>query len=45
MRKVIYAINMTLDGCVDHTNQFVDAEMMEYFTHFTREGGLQVFGR
>lgn len=45
MRKVIYAINMTLDGCVDHTNQFVDAEMMEYFTQFTREGGLQVFGR
>ena len=45
MRKVIFAINSTLDGCVDHTNQFVDEEMHEYFTQLTRESGLQVFGR
>ena len=45
MRKVIYAINITLDGCVDHTKQHVYEEMMEYFTQFTRECGLQVFGR
>jgi dihydrofolate reductase len=45
MRKVIFAINSTLDGCVDHTNQFVDEEMHEYFTQLTRENGLQVFGR
>ena len=45
MRKVIFAINITLDGCVDHTKQFVDEETLEYFTHLTREADLQVFGR
>ncbi len=45
MRKLIYAINLTLDGCCDHTKQFVDEEQHEYFTHLTREADLQVFGR
>ena len=45
MRNVIYAINTTLDGCVDHTKQSVDEEKLEYFTHLTREADLQVFGR
>jgi dihydrofolate reductase len=45
VRKVIFAINITLDGCVDHTKQSVDEERLEYFTHLTREAGLQVFGR
>jgi dihydrofolate reductase len=45
MRKLIFAINLTLDGCVDHTKQFVDEEKLEYFTHLAREVDLQVFGR
>src|SRR6202162_6591686 len=45
MRKLIFAINTTLDGCVDHTKQFVDEEKLEYFTHLTREVDVQVFGR
>ena len=45
MRKLIFAINTTLDGCVDHTKQFVDEETLEYFTHLTREADLQIFGR
>src|SRR5580698_9395681 len=45
MRNVIFAINITLDGCVDHTKQFVDEEKLEYFTHLTREVDVQVFGR
>jgi len=45
MRNVIFAINITLDGCCDHTKQFVDDEILEYFTHLTREADLQVFGR
>jgi dihydrofolate reductase len=45
MRNVIFAINVTLDGCCDHTKQSVDDEKLEYFTHLTREVGLQVFGR
>jgi len=45
MRKLIFAINITLDGCCDHTKQFVNEETLEYFTHLTREVDLQVFGR
>ena len=45
MRKLIFAIHTTLDGCVDHTKQFVDEETLEYPTHLMREADLQVFGR
>ena len=45
MRNVIYAINITLDGCCDHTKQFVDEELLEYFTHLAREADAQIFGR
>ncbi len=46
MRKLIYAINTTLDGCVDHTKVSApDDEMHEYYTNLLREVDLQVFGR
>jgi len=45
MRKVIFAINITADGCVDHTKQLADDETHEYFTNLVRQAGLQVFGR
>jgi dihydrofolate reductase len=45
MRSVIFAINMTLDGCCDHTKQHADEETHEYFTHLMREVDLLVFGR
>ncbi len=45
MRRLIFAINITLDGCVDHTKQFVDEEKLEYFTQLTREVDLQILGR
>jgi dihydrofolate reductase len=45
MRKLIFAINTTLDGCVDHTKAFADDETHEYFTGLYREADLQVFGR
>jgi len=45
MRNVIFAINITLDGCCDHTKQFVDEEQLEYFSRLTLEADLQVFGR
>jgi hypothetical protein len=35
MRKVIFAINITVDGCCDHTKQFVDEEKLEYFNAFS----------
>ena len=45
MRNVIFAINTTLDGCVDHTKQIGDEETHEYFTHLMRDVDLLVFGR
>ena len=45
MRNLIFAINTTLDGCVDHTNQFADDETHRYFTQLLREGDLIVYGR
>ena len=45
MRKLIYAINVTLDGCVDHTKQISDDELLDHYTQLLREADLQVFGR
>lgn len=46
MRNVIFAINITLDGCCDHTKQLADEETHEYFTHLMRDDvDLLVFGR
>src|SRR5438045_4125875 len=45
MRKLIFAINTTLDGCCDHTKQMADEETHEFFTDLMREADLQVFGR
>jgi dihydrofolate reductase len=45
MRKLIFAINTTLDGCVDHTKQIADEETHEYFTQLMGQEDLLVFGR
>ena len=45
MRNVIFAINITLDGCCDHTKIIPDDEILEYFTGLMQEVDLQVFGR
>ena len=45
MRKLIFAINITMDGCCDHTKQYADDETHEYFTQLIQEAGLLVYGR
>jgi dihydrofolate reductase len=46
MRNVIYAINLTLDGCCDHTKFLPDEGMMEHYTRLLRDdAGLLVYGR
>ena len=45
MRNVIFAINITLDGCCDHTKMIADEETHEYFTHLMRDVDLLAFGR
>src|SRR5499425_260723 len=45
MRNVIFAINVTLDGCCDHTKMIGDEEIYEYFTHLMRDVDLFLYGR
>jgi dihydrofolate reductase len=45
MRKLIFAINITLDGCCDHTKFNPDDETLEYFTHLTRDADTFLYGR
>jgi dihydrofolate reductase len=46
MRNVIYAINITLDGCCDHTKFNPDEDLLEHYTHLLRDDvDLLVYGR
>jgi dihydrofolate reductase len=46
MRKVVYTINITLDGCCDHTKFSPDEDLHEHYTHLLRDdAGLLVYGR
>ncbi|MGD1025969.1 MAG: dihydrofolate reductase family protein [Candidatus Sulfotelmatobacter sp.] len=45
MRNVIYAINITLDGCCDHTKFNPDEETFEYVTHLLQDADTFVYGR
>jgi len=45
MRNLIYPINLTIDGCCDHTKGIVDEEMLEYHTQLVRDADLFVYGR
>ena len=45
MRKVIFAINITIDGYCGHETGIVDDELHAYFTGLLRDSGVDVFGR
>ncbi len=45
MRNLIYAINLTIDGCFDHTNTIADDELLEYYTRLVQDADLLVYGR
>ena len=45
MRNIIFAINVTLDGCCDHTKFNPDGETHAYFTQLTREADTFLYGR
>ena len=45
MRKLIFAINTTLNGCCDHTKFNADEETLDYFTRLTRETDTFVYRR
>jgi dihydrofolate reductase len=45
MRKVIAAINMTLDGFCDHTAMIADDELHEHYSELISNAGVLLYGR
>jgi len=45
MRNLIYAINISIDGCLDHTKMLPNEESFEFWTQLIRDAGLLVYGR
>ena len=45
MRKLIYGINLTLDGCCDHTKANAYEDVHDYFTGLLRDADTLVYGR
>jgi len=47
MRNLIYAINVSLDGCCDHTKMTPpdEEDFFEYYTQMLREADLTIYGR
>lgn len=45
MRKVIAAINMTLDGISDHTAGIPDEDLHQHYTDLINSSGVMLYGR
>lgn len=45
MRNVIFGINLTLDGCCDHTKGIANEDIHEYFAQQIRDADVLVYGR
>jgi hypothetical protein len=45
MRKLIFAISITIDGCCDHTKTIADEKLLDHYTQLIRDVDLLVYGR
>src|SRR4051794_6155560 len=45
MGVLIFSLNLTLDGCVDHQEGIADDETHSFFTRLMDEGGAMLWGR
>ena len=45
MAKLIYGINVTIDGCCEHTHGVPNDEVHKYFAELTRDAGALLYGR
>jgi dihydrofolate reductase len=45
MRKLVFQMNVSLDGFADHTVAVADDELHDYFTHALDDIGIELFGR
>ena len=45
MGQLTFALNVTLDGCIDHREGIADDELLDYFTELMGAAGAMLFGR
>jgi dihydrofolate reductase len=45
MRKLIYVINLSIDGCLDHTIGVPDEELFDFYIDLVRNAGMLIYGR
>lgn len=45
MRNLVFAINVTVDGCCDHTKFNPDDEVLDYFTRLNQDAEVLLYGR
>ena len=45
MRKVVFAINITIDGYCGHETGIADDELHAYFTGLLKQADVEIFGR
>jgi dihydrofolate reductase len=45
MRKLVFAINLSLDGCCDHTKAIADEELHDFHTQLLLDSDTFVYGR
>jgi dihydrofolate reductase len=45
MGLLTFGLNVTLDGCIDHTQGIADDELHDYWTQLMDESGAMLFGR
>ncbi len=45
MGRLIFSINITLDGCIDHQEGIADDETHAFFTRLMAESGAMLWGR
>ena len=45
MRKLVYAINLTIDGCFDHTKGIPTEELYDFYIDLLKKSDLLLYGR
>src|SRR6476620_5592905 len=45
MGLLTFGLNVTLDGCIDHTQGIADDELHDYWTQLMDQSGAMLFGR
>jgi dihydrofolate reductase len=45
MRKLVYAINLTIDGCFDHTKGIPTEDLYDFYIDLLKKSDLLLYGR